>query len=284
MGRLDGKTFVLGVGAQKAGTSWLYNYLLGHPRVFMSPLKELHFFNAIWRPDIETREKTRERVLRMLDQCTAAIHATAPDIDAKAAEQLRMLLDRYTVADRDDARYMELFAGRIGAHHTHFGEITPAYALLPADAYRRIAALHPRIKVLFLMRDPIERIRSGLSMSLRLGQIAPEAVAGGMELDRITLRRSRYEITLSNLRSAFTPDQLHVCFYEALFTREAIEGICAFLEIDCVEPDFALRVNDGGPKLKFGQETVAALRSLLDPTYRFCRAEFGDRVPAAWSR
>ena len=47
---LDGRTMILGVGAQKAGTSWLFDYLAGDPAIFAPPLKEMHFFNAWLRP------------------------------------------------------------------------------------------------------------------------------------------------------------------------------------------------------------------------------------------
>ena len=32
------------VGAPKSGTTSIYNYLKNHPEVFMSPIKEPHFF------------------------------------------------------------------------------------------------------------------------------------------------------------------------------------------------------------------------------------------------
>jgi Sulfotransferase domain len=38
-------TFI-GIGAQRAGTTWAYNCLAQHPEVFMSEQKELHFFYA----------------------------------------------------------------------------------------------------------------------------------------------------------------------------------------------------------------------------------------------
>ncbi|NIJ43343.1 hypothetical protein FHS78_003657 [Parvibaculum indicum] len=48
---LDNKCFILGVGAQKAGTSWLHDYLERRPEVFMpSPWKELHYFDARYCP------------------------------------------------------------------------------------------------------------------------------------------------------------------------------------------------------------------------------------------
>ena len=38
-------TFLI-IGTMKGGTTSLYNYLRGHPQVFMSTTKELHYFVA----------------------------------------------------------------------------------------------------------------------------------------------------------------------------------------------------------------------------------------------
>jgi len=45
-GELDGKTFLICVGAMKCATSWLHHYLGSLPGVSVSPLKEVHFFNT----------------------------------------------------------------------------------------------------------------------------------------------------------------------------------------------------------------------------------------------
>jgi len=37
------------VGAQKAGTSWLYHQLDFHPDFWMPPIKELHYFDTLSR-------------------------------------------------------------------------------------------------------------------------------------------------------------------------------------------------------------------------------------------
>ena len=39
-------TFLICTGATKAGTSWLYRYLLGHPDCHLRAIKELHFLNS----------------------------------------------------------------------------------------------------------------------------------------------------------------------------------------------------------------------------------------------
>jgi hypothetical protein len=45
-------TFI-GIGAQRAGTTWAYNCLAQHPEVFMSEKKELHFFYAHYERGID---------------------------------------------------------------------------------------------------------------------------------------------------------------------------------------------------------------------------------------
>ena len=40
-------TLMFGVGATKAGTSWLYRYLADHPECHLRSIKELHFFDAL---------------------------------------------------------------------------------------------------------------------------------------------------------------------------------------------------------------------------------------------
>ena len=49
---LDGKIFMLGIGAQKAGTSWLHDYFKKRRDVFVPPVKELHHFDARFRSDL----------------------------------------------------------------------------------------------------------------------------------------------------------------------------------------------------------------------------------------
>lgn len=45
-----GQKLLLGIGAPKAGTTWLYDYLSTHPEVHVPRTKELHYFNVLWDP------------------------------------------------------------------------------------------------------------------------------------------------------------------------------------------------------------------------------------------
>src|SRR4029453_18936667 len=64
---LDGRPDFLCVGAQKAGTSWLYHQLVSHPDFWMPPVKELHYFDEMTHsrhPDPENWRKARIRDAR----------------------------------------------------------------------------------------------------------------------------------------------------------------------------------------------------------------------------
>ena len=52
---IDEKTFVCGIGAQKAGTTFLADYFSKHPEFMMSDLKELHYFDAKYRPELSEK-------------------------------------------------------------------------------------------------------------------------------------------------------------------------------------------------------------------------------------
>ena len=77
--------FFLGIGAQKAGTTWLGVYFARHPEVYFSPIKELHFFDAmhggsqgrrIWHPDFDRLSLLvgllRRKHCKILELCSLA--------------------------------------------------------------------------------------------------------------------------------------------------------------------------------------------------------------------
>src|SRR5438132_13721254 len=56
------------VGAQKAGTSWLYRQLERHPDFWMPPVKELHYFDELSRvPAVACARPRGERDRRFLE-------------------------------------------------------------------------------------------------------------------------------------------------------------------------------------------------------------------------
>ena len=134
------------------------------------------------------------------------------------------------------------------------GEITPYYLFHPLAA-ERIHAVIPAVKLIVLLRDPVERALSQYFHSRRLGLEPLELEAAfAAEEQRLAdaeaalnqgeahrshqqhsyLSRSRYEQQLPRFEALFTPEQLLVLRSEALFERpqQLWEQVLAFLELD----------------------------------------------------
>src|SRR5689334_10606135 len=129
---LESKIFVLGVGAQRSGSSWLHAYLASHPVVGMSEIKELHYFDAVWRAD--HRRHAYSHFTSALQRLDSGIDRGGSQLSPERARQRMLALsDRLAMFDGGDRAYVEYFRRRVSPNHTHFGEITPAYSLLPAE-------------------------------------------------------------------------------------------------------------------------------------------------------
>lgn len=70
----------LGIGAQKAGTTWLAESLRRHPAVFLAPRKELHWFDNKWdRPLREYARQFADAQGRVKGEITPAYGVLPPE-------------------------------------------------------------------------------------------------------------------------------------------------------------------------------------------------------------
>ena len=140
------------------------------------------------------------------------------------------------------------------------GDITPNYCKLSADNYSHINGyLKERgytVKVVFLMRDPVERLWSAMQHTGNFD---------GYKLDSYHIR-SRYEVTIKNLDRVF--DNVFYGFYETLFTKD-LDRLIKFLDI----PHLTLNPN------KVYNSSKKGLRRYVDVdynnTYNYCYDRFG---------
>lgn len=134
--------------------------------------------------------------------------------------------------------YSEVFSER---HASVAGEITPAYSILPVHRIRVIRALRPDLKLIFLMRNPIERAWSQARMNLvTLTDREYEEVSDEEFLDHFTqersissIKRGDYLQILDNWLTVFPEDQLHVDFFERIADdpQGLLEDVFSFLGV-----------------------------------------------------
>jgi hypothetical protein len=265
---LEQKTFVLGVGAQKAGTSWVRNYLRGRTDVYFAPA-EMHYFDSRYGID------TARRAERLLARKNG---------DTERMSELLSLKLGYLEGSEGGVLYKEFFNARVPENIDVFGEITPSYALVGEAGYRAVLDIFPNSKVFFIMRDPAERFYSQIRMNRNR---RPKKREAAFEADRLSQRargdrRSLYELTIRDLDRVFPPQNILYLFYERLFQPPAIEQLCRFLCVPYVPADFDELVNAGGPREDMPKDIDRAVRASFEPTYTFCKDRFGHEFPSEW--
>lgn len=243
----------LGIGAQKAASTWLYRCLRAHPRLWLPPIKELHYFThrsqdshagiarRLWGRDWVNRRLRRMMKPRFLS-------------DLRSLDPARLRWDlRFFLGARNDAWYESLF--RPGSTRVT-GEITPEYALLPADEVGRVRLAFPHLRILYLMRDPIDRAWSNMRMLARLRGLSlqSEAVALSLAGDPMVAARGDYLGTLEAWGSHFPSNRIFIGFMEEVRSepRALLTRIFDFLGVGedaaVMSSDLSRVVHEGTPE------------------------------------
>ena len=272
--RLRGKTYVVGVGVQKAGTTWLHDYLAAHPDVSMSARKELHYFDKRFGKATRIEQAVIKQLRRQLELIP---EGGTVEYTGKFTEIVDMLRMQY-----DDHGYAAYFAQRAG-NAKLFGEITPSYCTIGEEGLRYMKSLFPRIKVIYLLRDPVDRHHSLMRMTEEARGEPGFARRNFLAvLEKPQARQmADYRAHLETLRSVFTPDELFVGFYETLFNETEITRLCTFLGIGFQPGSYAKRLNTSSANTGLEPELIAAAARALESTYSYCRKSFPD-LPASW--
>jgi hypothetical protein len=273
----DEKTLILGIGAQKTGTTWLYNYLARRPDVFMSPQKELHYFDIKYRPELSaTIEKWLEKKFNKLKERRKS------DLTSRQRKVRRTLEHRFKFHN-DDAAYKEYFRWIVPPAVNFYGEITPSYAFVNEDGFRSIRQLFPHIRIVFIMRDPVERFYSQIRhVAAKKADPSHAKMIRKHIDDPDFLERSSYEKTIRHLDTIFDKSEVVYLFYENLFEEKAIKVLCEAIGVEYREPKFERVLNSSVPRQEIPENIYGRLREKLEPTYAFCLQRFGDRLPKNW--
>jgi hypothetical protein len=260
------------VGAQKAGTSWLYRQLEPHPDFWMPPVKELHYLDNLNR--------------------TRRFHAPrrGDERDASFLEDMNNLGARF---------YLDLDSyGRLFCHKGPLlsGDISPAYSTLTDEIIERVVNYFPNLKVIFLARDPVERAWSQLSMGVRLGMISPFDATDAEEVIRNLLNpgvliRSHPSKVVTRWKRYLPPESFRVYFFDDLKENPAglRRSVLLFLGGDPNKPSGKLKPDDNSDcaseKLRLTAKVRARIAQFFEQELKACAAELGGpakRWPARY--
>ncbi|HEX2188297.1 MAG TPA: sulfotransferase [Longimicrobiaceae bacterium] len=269
------------IGAQKAGTTWLYDNLVGQRDVWVPPEKEIHFFNTVC---------ANEELLGVEARRPAAgLRRYEPLLRSPSVHTIRWLR-RFHGEPRTTRWYYSLFPPELVGDRKA-GDFTPAYATLDERgvAYAR-RVLRPGCRVFLIVRNPIERAWSGLKMLYRWrGEELPLERVDALlrEMDEPTHRlRGDYARTIRLWDDAFG-DDFRVFRYERLASApvEFLREVGEFLDVEIdVDLERLGRRSNSDPERK---PMPDALRRKLVDAFRPQVEELDRYVPGvaeAWLR
>jgi len=220
--------FFVCIGAQKAGTTWLARMLARHPDLFMTPVKEIHYFDHIagitrHLSDRRRRARRRKHYQRLWTQW----HRW-PELRGQGP-----WYRGYMSNPIDDRWYASLFNQRRGCRFA--GEATPEYALIGEEGFAHMKRLSPDMRVLYILRNPVERAWSQLLHLCRREGLRPDGLGSDELIARarapVFAAHGDYTAVLDALDRVFRPEQVRVDFFERIHADRdgALERICGFI-------------------------------------------------------
>ncbi|MDJ0533047.1 MAG: sulfotransferase [Xenococcaceae cyanobacterium MO_207.B15] len=237
------------IGAAKAGTTALHEYLQQHPQIYMTPTKETNFF---------------------------AFEGEVINFQGPGDEALK----DFSITDL--STYQAKFAQV--TNELAIGEACPSYLYIP-QAVPRIKKYIPDTRLIVILRNPVERAYANFLHNVRDDREPHQDFALALQ-DEATRIANNWEWfwhykqigfygkQLQRYYELFSPNQIKIHLYEDLKEQpiKLLQDILNFLEVDPnFIPDMALRPNKSGmPKNKIIHQLLTKpnpLKTILKPLF-----------------
>ncbi|MEL7250859.1 MAG: sulfotransferase domain-containing protein [Bacteroidota bacterium] len=211
---MNGPDFIV-AGFPKCGTTWLYDRLRELPDFGMPTGKELHFFSRHQQYNLKGETGATRQTLNLRKLLLRNFGIGGVDF----------FLHYLKFWQSNEQLYLRLFDALTGIS----GDVTPIYSMLPIESVKRLARLVPETKIVFIMRNPVDRAWSHFRMYLR---------NNGKRFDKLEeeemhwffnrpLMRNRggYREAIEKYQQCFPPENISIHFYDQL--RQAPEAFLA---------------------------------------------------------
>lgn len=273
------KKFFLGVGAARSGTTWLTAVLRQHPEIFLTEVKELHYFNWALLKDESASMAVR-----------AALAVKRKMMPPRFQEYLLNRFYENNLARRVLLReqpnhqwYFRLFQN--AAPTSIAGEFTPGYAVLPDHIVAEMAALIPHSRLVFIMREPVERVWSHYRYQIGKGVMTAEDIKSNPT--QFFAGRTDYTTTIEKFERHFPVEQIFYGYYEDFIAdpKRYFNKLCEFLGVSPVNEAMLktseMRINPSKENNDCPPELRIALKSQYSHLIRELQEKIG-RVPPSW--
>jgi len=245
----------LGIGELKAATTTLFFYLRQHPDIFLPEQKELRFF---------------------------AFDANNPSHKTKKKSV-------FPVTTWED--YLSYFSSAIG--YQAIGEISPNY-LHSVTAAQRIREFLPNVKLVAIIRNPVDRLISEYEMAVRLGnenRSITSFIKEGIKNHEWMIESSFPGKNLQRFYDKFDASQIKVLLFDE-FIRDplnCVREVCEFIGVD-PEYHFAFvgNMSKGGIPTSKGvakiYQLIKSYRTYFRPVARYVPSSAKSFIRSALSK
>ncbi|WP_258098212.1 sulfotransferase family protein [Marinoscillum pacificum] len=235
------------IGAGKSGTTALYEYLAEHPDVYMSPVKETNFFALEGEKLVDPKDDPEQ-----------------------------MFHYPWSVTNWEE--YQKLFDGV--KEQKAIGEVSPMY-LYSQEAAFRIKVKFPDMKIIVILRNPVDRLYSRFMHLARENRKPTSRFEDALNKNTIWWRRNDlvtegfYHKHLQKYYKLFDRDQIKVILYDDFKSDplKEVQNIYEFIGVNgWHEPDFNTEYNVSGliknpviDKLIGQKSVIKELAAMVNP-------------------
>jgi len=306
------------IGAQKAGTSWLDAILSKDKRFSKASnkfehVKEIHYFDHLhtrdealllqdWRAYyLIDMIKNRGQLLRPMVKTFLAGNKRE-EVLAQTIETPDELSKRFVAltAEVNDDWYEDLLKCRDDQRYSL--DITPDYSVLDKEAFSHMGNVSKNLKMIYILRDPLDRAWSGILQRIKNspGGIEAFAKTGLNDLNDLYKRctigldvgaRTNYRKTVENIYAAGLQDNLKVLFYDHISEKpeEFIDSIYDFIGMDSSPmksqeylKELSTRVYSTEGKIEIPEALEKKLIFYYKPMLERLMTDYGIVLPDSW--
>ena len=247
------------VGAAKSGTTALFTQLAQHPSICFPRVKETNFF-ALEGHELDFRGPG--------------------DIEALTRSEAVATVTRW-------GDYVEMFAQC--PDQSTLGEVCPLYLYSP-EAPQRIRHYLPQVRLIAVLRHPVDRAFSAYRMLLMAGRETETSFLRALDLESQRIRDNwesawhyltmgQYSAQLRRYLSHFPRHQIRLYLYDEFSEQpqKVLDDICTFLGLEHFSADVSARPGmTGVPRNQWLQRVLTRPNRL--------RTVSRTVMPASWRR
>jgi hypothetical protein len=259
---MNERSFLLSLGNQKCGTTWLHRYLRAKPNFNGGALKEYHTWDALDVPLQKHWVVTSEEEL---------------------TEYTEICFKMQQIEDYYFDYFQSLYSDQINL----CGDITPSYSGLDAPRLNYIktkfAERDITVKAVILIREPVSRIKSAVRYNLDRSYykegIVPGTTDFSIALSQYYLSahcrmRTCYHDTITKAWDVFGKANVHVGIYETMFTLPEIESLSEFCGVSVTTELANKRINKTQNEVETIPSLESEIRNAYHDVYKYCYEQF----------